>query len=189
MSDEDIYSLNGINSQWTLLELLKHHLVQYVSITNITSITCRYISVIYFWLTLFYFITGPHVWSQFFPILTKLYIITLFCIPLYFYFAFTSFSFSLLSLSWNFMVFSAHESRSVPNILIQSRSGYHPLLVLLRLYTFSFHNVVQSSVTGIQQQIFCIDINTYSDREKTLCKFNSKKTIFSKCLSFYWSFL
>ena len=124
MSDEDIYSLNGINSQWTLLELLKHHLVQYVSITNITSITCRYISVISFWLTLFYFITGPHVWSQFFPILTKLYIITLFCIPLYFYFAFTSFSFSLLSLSWNFMVFSAHESRSVPNILIQSRSTF-----------------------------------------------------------------
>ena len=46
----------------------------------------------------------------------------------------------------NFTAFSDHESTSAPSILIHLESGQHPFLVLLRLYTSSFHHVMLSNV-------------------------------------------
>ena len=66
------------------------------------------------------------------------------------------------------------------------------ILIFLSLILNNFMLVSKSNSSvfkGIPRPIYYIDINTHIDRKWKIMQNLFKKSIFSKCLSFYWPFL
>ena len=88
----------------------------------------------------------------------------------------------------NFTAFSDHESTSAPSILIHLESGQHPFLVLLRLYTSSFHHVVLSNVKPCNRFEFSHILSPPVTTTSQFLHFSPVDQLFAKKV-YFWSFM